>query len=204
VKAAWVRPGGPAIPDGNKARAWGINTLYYDPRDPQISPKFFDNLRLWGYKPGLMRDPSWNGLSAVDLARQMDADITNLGSDNKTCYAMADIEAMWNRGSQYILAWLTEWRRLRPTRMTLWTTEPNQGGTISDELVARINADPNLVVVPQLYLSRMEDTVESRTVLDLAKRKINPDRIYPYYDAEDMPAAWDGVIFDFAKLPAAP
>jgi hypothetical protein len=47
----------------------------------------------------------------------------------------------------------------------------------------------------------MVDAVESRVVLDLAARRIRPDRIYPYYDAEDMPAAWDGIVFDFARLP---
>jgi hypothetical protein len=204
VKAAWIRPGGGAIPDGAKAHAWGITTLFYDATDPQISADFFEKVRSWGFKPGITRDPTWNSASAVDLAREMDADLVRLGSENKTCYAMADIEALWNRGSAYVLAWLTEWRRLRPTRQTFWTTEPMQGGVISDTLVARINSDPNIIVVPQLYYKGMVDAVESRVALDLAGRKIRPDRIYPYYDAEDMPAAWDGIVFDFAKLPAQP
>ena len=202
MKAAWIRPGGGAIPDGDKARRYGITTLYWDATDPQISDKFFEKVRTWGFKPGITRDPVWDaGMTGTQLATRLSADITRLGSDNKTCYCMVDIEAMWQRGSSYVLDFLTEWRKLRPNRITAWTTEPFQGGTISDDLVARINADPNLIVVPQLYYSGMVDAVESRVALDLAVRRIRPDRIYPYYDAEDMPGAWDGIVFDFAKLP---
>lgn len=204
MKAAWIRPGGGAIPDGNKAKAWGINTLFWDATDPQIDATFFDKVRSWGFTPGITRDPIWTGSTGTDLARLLDADLVRLGSGNKTCIAMVDIEALWARTAQYVINWLVEWRTLRPTRKTYWTTEPGQGGVISDVLVAKINLDPNLVVIPQLYYSGMVDAVESRTVLDLAGRKIRPDRIYPYYDAENMPAAWDGIIFDFDKLPATP
>lgn len=200
VKAAWVRPGGGAVPDGDKARRYGITTLYWDATDPQISAAFFDKVRGWGFKPGITRDPVWDGASGKQLAQKLDEDLRRLGSDNKTCYCMVDIEAMWQRGSGYVLEFLAEWRKLRPTRITSWTTEPFQGGTISDELVTRINNDPNLTVIPQLYYAGMVDAVESRVVLDLAARRIRPDRIFPYYDAADMPAAWDGIVFDFAVL----
>ena len=201
MKAAWVRPGHPRIPDGGKMSRWGIDTLFYDATDPQVDAAFFKELRDLHIKVGLTRDPGWTNATAVDLARQMDADLVRVGAANLQCYMIADIEALWRRGAQYVIDWLTEWRTLRPTRMTLWTTEPNQGGVISDALVAKINTDPNLIVVPQLYYAGMVDAVESRVVLDLAGRKIRPDRIYPYYDAEDMPGAWDGIIFDFNALP---
>lgn len=180
---------------------YGIDTLYYDATDDQVDSAFLDELRGLKIKVGVTRDPVWGNLDAVTLARTMDADLARLGSANKQCYMIADIEAMWQRGSAYVLAWLKEWRSLRPSRITAWTTEPFQGGTISDELVGKINTDPNLIVVPQLYFAGMVDAVESRVVLDLAQRRIRPDRIYPYYDAEDMPGAFDGLVFDFNKLP---
>lgn len=200
MKAAWVRPGHPRIPDGGKIQRWGVDTLIYDATDPQVDAAFFKELRGLHIKVGMTRDPNWGNKSAIDLARQMDADLVDKGSQNLQCTMIADIEALWQRGSGYVLAWLTEWRSLRPTRATMWTTEPFQGGVISDALVAKINTDPNLIVVPQLYYAGMVDAVESRVALDLAGRKIRPDRIYPYYDAEDMPGAWDGIVFDFDKL----
>lgn len=200
MKAAWVRPGHPRIPDGGKMARWGIDTLFYDATDPQIDADFFKLLRSLHIKVGLTRDPVWNNATAVDLARDMDADLIRVGAANLQCYSIADIEALWRRGAQYIIDWLTEWRHLRPTRTTFLTLEPMQGGLLSDTLVAKINADPNLIVVPQLYYDKMVPAVESRVVLDLSKRKIRDDRIFPYYDAEKMPGAWDGVVFDFDKL----
>jgi hypothetical protein len=201
VRAAWVRPGGGKIPDGAKMQRHGIDTLIYDATDPQVDASFLAELRGLHIRVGFTRDPGWTNATGASLADLMDADLKRFKSDNLQCFCVADIEAMWQRGSAFVLEWLTEWRRLRPTRATAWTTEPGQGGTISDELRDRINLDQNLLVVPQLYYSGMVDAVESRVVLDLAARRIRPDRIYPYYDAEDMPAAWDGIVFDFAKLP---
>jgi hypothetical protein len=205
VKAAWVRPGGGAVPDGDKAKRYGIDTLYWDATDPQISVEFFDKVRSWGFKPGITRDPGWTGGDGVKLATVLNDDLKRLGSDNKTCYVIADIEAMWQRGSGFVLNWLTEWRRLRPTRITAWTTEPFQGGTVSDELAARINSDPNLTVIPQLYFSQMEPANEAACALEMCqtsgRRDIDRARIKSYYDPRFLPPAWDGIVFDFAKLP---
>jgi hypothetical protein len=205
MRAAWVRPGGPKYPDPEKAKKYGITRHYWDATDPQVDSKFLDAMRT-RTEVGITRDPNWGNLTAVQLAQVLRDDLARLASPSfgaglKQCAVIVDIEAMWQIGSGYVLEWLTEWRRLRPSRPTCWTTEPFQGGTISDELVTRINLDPNLVVVPQIYYAGMVDAVESRVVLDLAARRIRPDRIYPYYDAADLPAAWDGIIFDFALLP---
>jgi len=205
VKAAWIRPGGGGVPDGDKARRYGIDTLYWDATDPQISAAFFDKVRGWGFKPGITRDPGWTNATGTDLARQCDADLVRLGSTAKTCYVIADIEAMWKRGSGFVIEWLTEWRRLRPTRVTAWTTEPFQGGTVSDQLAARINADPNLMVVPQLYFSKMEPANEAACALEMCqtngRRDIDRSRIKSYYDPRYLPPVWDGIVFDFALLP---
>jgi len=206
VKAAWVRPGGPRIPDGGKLAKYGITTLYWDATDPVLmttnkaKEPFLVEMRKY-VRVGITRDPVWTGSTGKQLAGLLATDLHRLESDNLQCYVIADIEALWQRGSAYVLEWLKAWRTLKPTRVTAWTTEPTQGGVISDELVTAINNDPNLIVVPQIYYAGMVDAVESRVVLDLAARKIRPDRIYPYYDAGDMPAAWDGIIFDFAALP---
>lgn len=202
-RAAWIRPGGARIPDGAKARRLGIDTLVWDATDPQIDAVFFNDVRSWGFRPGITRDPSWNDATAVDLARALDADLVRLGSGDKPCLVVADIEAMWKRGAGYVVEFLHEWRALRPTRATVWTTEPLQGGTVTDELAAVINADKNLLVAPQLYLSDMSPLPETAVALELAqnpeRRNIARQRIVAYYDAAHLPIAWSGIAFDFAK-----
>ncbi len=190
----------------------GIDTLYYDATDPVIHSKnssdvlFFDELRSLHIKVGITRDPVWGNLDAVTLARTMDADLAGVASQNKQCYMIADIEGLWARPATYVLDWLTEWRRLRPTRFTIWTTEPVQGGAVSDALAARINADLNLYVVPQDYYVGMVPEVSSQVAMEMCvasgqRRPILRSKIKNYYDAAKLPAAWDGVAFDFAKLP---
>lgn len=204
MRAAWIRPGGAAVPDGAKAKRYGIDTLYWDATDPVISAEFFDKVRSWGFKPGITRDPGWTGASGTQLATLLADDLHRLGSDNKTCYVIADIEAMWQRGSGFVLEWLSAWRAMKPTRITSWTTEPFQGGTVSDELAARINADVNLTVIPQLYFSGMEPANEAQVALEMAqtngRRDILRSKIKCYYDPANLPAAWDGIVFDFAVL----
>ncbi len=203
-RAAWVRPGGPRIPSGAVISKYRLETLYWDATDPVLTPAFLDEMRKF-CKVGFTRDPNWGNLSAVDLARTMDADLVRLGSDNKQCYVIADIEAMWKRTAQYVVDWLVEWRKLRPTRVTAWTTEPLQGGTVSDVLAARINSDVNLIVVPQLYDLNMVLYPEGAVAMEMAqaqgRRDISRFKIKCYYDAAKLPSDWDGIAFDFARLP---
>lgn len=202
MKAAWIRPGGPRIPDGAKARRLGIDTFVWDATDPQIDAGFFDEVRSWGFKPGITRDPTWGDHTAKELAAVLDGDLKVLGSSDKTCLVVADIEAMWKRGSQYVIDFLKEWRRLRPSRITVWTTEPLQGATVNDELAALINADKNLLVAPQLYDSVMTPYPEGPVLLEMGqnpeRRNVARQRIVAYYDASKLPAAWNGLAFDFA------
>ncbi len=208
-KAAWVRPGGPRIPSGAVIAKYRLETLYWDATDPVLTPAFLDEMRKY-CKVGITRDPGapgspWGNLNAVDLARQMDADLVRLGSDNKQCYVIVDIEAMWKRTAKFVIDWLVEWRKLRPTRVTAWTTETLQGGTVNDELAARINSDVNLVVIPQLYDQNMVLYPEGAVAMEMAqaqgRRDISRFKIKCYYDAAKLPFDWDGIAFDFAKLP---
>jgi hypothetical protein len=209
VKAAWVRPGGPKYPDPEKAKKYGITRHYWDATDPAVDSKFLDAMRT-RTEVGITRDPSWGNLTGKQLAQTLSDDLVRLASPSfgaglKQCAVIVDIEAMWQRGSGYVLEWLTAWRNLRPTRPTCWTTEPFQGGTVSDELAARINADPNLIVVPQLYFGAMVPAVESQVAMEMVstsgRRDIDRSRVKCYYDAAHLPLAWDGIVFDFNALP---
>ncbi len=205
MRAAWIRPNGAHIPDGAKARRYAIEYLVWDATDPQIDAAFFDEVRGWGFKPGITRDPGWTNSDGPALATLLDKDLKRLGSSDKPCLVVADIEKLWQRGPQFVLDFLTAWRKLRPTRTTVWTTEPLQGGMVSDELAAAINADKNLLVAPQLYDDVMTPYPEGAVLLEMGqnpdRRNVARQRIVSYYAAAHLPFAWSGLVFDFAVLP---
>lgn len=194
MKHALVLPGGPKVPDLAKAARLGITRFYWSAEDNQIDTSLFDAMRAKGYEVGLMRDPHWDNRSPQSLAEKLHDDIIRLGSHAKQCAVMADIEY---HDPSYVRDFITFWRGLRPTRPTSWTLEPNQGGWFPKYLVDKVNADPNLVVIPQNYYFNMSPAVEWKTALDIAARGVRTDRISIFYGANALPAAWDGVVFDF-------
>jgi hypothetical protein len=205
MKAAWVRPGSP-IPDGQNLVKHGITDLVWDATDPFVTADSMEEVWTeWRFRPWLTRSADWDDVPAATLAQQMDDDIERVQRDNRPLGMIADIEALWRRTSVYVVSWLRAWRVLRPTRRTAWTTEPFQGGAISDGLAALVNSDVNLLVVPQLYFGNMAPAVESQVAMELiqtdGRRPIRRDRLRCYYDAARLPAAWDGFAYDEAKLP---
>jgi hypothetical protein len=205
VRVAWVRPGTGEL-DGPKAQRYKLDGLAYDATDPvRATAEYFAKLRGWSYRPWITRSADWGAPSGAQLAQLMDEDVSRVGAGNLPLGMIADIEGMWLRGSGYVLEWLTEWRRLRPTRRTVWTTEPLQGGTVNDALAARINADVNLLVVPQLYDAHMNPYNEGVCVAEMiqtrGRRDIDRSRVACYYGARSLNFDWRGFVFDFAELP---
>ncbi len=75
------------------------------------------------------------------------------------------------------------------------------------DLVALINSDPNLILVPQFYLGspRLYPVDPSWSVKDLLQRGIRGDRIVGFYNGETpVPYGWNGLAYDFNALPAKP
>lgn len=205
MRVAWVRPGSPEL-DGPKAKRYKLDGLAYDATDTvRVTADYFAKLRGWGYRPWITRSADWGDPTPLELALLMDVDVARVLASALPLGMIADIEAMWKRGSAYVLEWLEEWRRLRPTRRTIWTTEPMQGGAISDALAARINSDVNLLVVPQCYDKDMTPWNEGRVVADViqarGRRDIDRSRVKCYYGAATLNHDWDGIAFDFARLP---
>src|SRR5207302_9529456 len=112
---AFVNPGGPQVPDLAKAKRYGITRLYWQANDPQISAGLLLAIRERGMEVGIMRDPSWDNASAIDLARELDADLGRLGSSVSQCADLADIEY---HDPAYSTAFLGELRAPRRTRIT--------------------------------------------------------------------------------------
>jgi hypothetical protein len=194
---AFVNPGGPKVPDIAKAKQYGITRLYWEARDPQISAGLFLAIRERGVEVGIMRDPSWDQSSAIDLARELDADLGRLGSSNSQCAVLADIEY---HDPAYITTFLGEWRALRPARMTGWTCEPLQGGWMAPNFVQAVN-QASVFVFPQSYLGNMSPVDPDLVRSDLIERGFRRSGIGVVYNAAHIPTHWDGIAFRFDQLP---
>jgi len=96
VKATWVRPGGPRVPDGAKARSLGIDTFVWDATDPQIDSSFFGEVRSWGFKPGITRDPSWLNMTA-DILAQLEKLMGQMEAWNGTLLDAAALDLEFHR-----------------------------------------------------------------------------------------------------------
>jgi ribosomal protein S18 len=194
---AFVNPGGPKVPDLAKAKRYGITRLYWEARDPQISAALFLAIRERGMEVGIMRDPSWDNSSAIDLARELDADLGRLGASNSQCAVLADIEY---HDPAYITAFLDEWRALRPRRVTGWTLEPLQGGWMSPEFVYTLTWTA-MAIFPQSYLGNMSPVDPDLVRCDLTERGIPKGMVGVVYNAAHIPTHWDGIAFRFDQLP---
>ena len=149
---------------------------------------------------GIMRDPHWDNLSAIsaiDLARELDADLGRMGSSASQCAVLADIEY---HDPAYITAFLGEWRALRPQRVTGWTLEPLQGGWMDAAFVTSVTSAV-VSVYPQAYLGNMSPVDPDLCRADLIERGLPRGRVAPFYDAAHLPTHWDGIAFRFDQLP---
>jgi hypothetical protein len=194
---AFVNPGGPLVPDLAKAKTYGITRLYWEARDPQITPGMLQAVRDRGIETGIMRDPSWDNLGPTDLAHQLSLDLVRLGLTDSRSAVLADIET---HSPAYIMAFLHEWRQLRPKRITGWTLEPLQGGWFTPELVTALRT-ANVVIYPQTYLGNMSPVSPDLARCDLIERNPGRGMVSAVYSARDIPTHWDGIAFPFHELP---
>src|SRR5205823_5962396 len=142
----------------------------------------FQAIRERSIEVGIMRDPSWENNSAIDLARELDADLGRLGSSNSQCAVLADIEY---HDPAYITAFLGEWRALRPRRVTGWTLEPLQGGWMTPAFCAEV-FHAAIDVFPQAYLGNMSPVDPDLCRCDLIERGIPRPIVGVVYDAAHL------------------
>lgn len=197
MHAAFVNPGGPLIPDLSKCARYRISRLYWQANDPQVEPEMLAAIRGRGLEVGIMRDPHWDNLPALQLAHRLDADLVRLGADNAQCAVLADIEY---HDAAYVQTFLHEWRTLRPRRATGWTLEPLQGGWVTKDLAAMIQTT-QVAVFPQAYYGDMTPVDVDRTRTDLIERGIPRGMVAAVYPAKYLPTTWDGIAFRFDQLP---
>ena len=209
VKAALVCAGGPKWPDGEKLGRAGVSRLYYEAKDPQIDPPFFNQLRKWGYEVGIMRDPSWASETPEMFIAKVNADIALFapkGPEGKRpqLAVMLDIE---RHDEEFVRKSLLEFQRTNPGRNVIWTLEYHQGGWFSQALVDLINAYPQLRVLPQCYYGDMNTAVDTHAAArDLYQPHggVNDNRICFFYTCRvPIPLDWDGCLFleNWGQLP---
>lgn len=170
-----------------------------------------------GVSVGMHRDPVWGDLTydewvqaqaqgrtppymdAPTLAHTADADLFHVATAQAHPAYRFDIE---RHDPAYLLAWLREWRALRPTRATEWTLEPRQRGWFTPELISTLRLDVHLTVIPQTFRGRMQPVAQDAVWRELAAALV-PTQVKLCYDAQHgAPEAMDGFLFTLERLPA--
>jgi hypothetical protein len=216
---AFVDPGGASQPDYVKAAHYAVTRLYWQANDEQLTRPIIDAVGTRKIGAGLLRDPIWGHLSrldyeealragkppaplgAIDLARTLDADLVTLGfgfgTAPNSCAVLADIEY---HDPAYVIAFLHEWRQLRPKRITGWTLEPLQGGWITKDLAAMLLSS-QVTVFPQTYRGDMSIVNYDLVRSQLIEAGIPRGMVGLVYKATAVAASWDGIAFPFHELP---
>lgn len=214
MKASLVIRGGPYVPDLEKAKAYGVNELVFEADDPALrnAPEAAANLfaalraKPEHYQIRIMRDVGWpsSGGNPLSIAKALSEDIRLYGGGREGGPALVQLSAMYDgevpHDSSFHLAVIREFFRRRPGRSLVWTIEGLQGGWISNELVAYINAHPLLIISPQSYYGNMTPIFIQYTIEDLVRRGIRRDKIQPFIHPQRADAGWYGIVYDHAKL----
>jgi hypothetical protein len=217
MKAIWIEQGDTI--DYAKLRALGIDRIYVDIRNEYLAVVRVAQIRLNGFTAGVYWGNDWGELGyAPDAFAQYLSDRITImekvwKDDKQSLQVEFQLDFEWHQ-SGWLETWLKAWRKLRPLKVTSWTLESWQGGPqtwIEKSLADLVNADPNLLVVPQLYT-----TLDKAPVVDSAasyknlRNMIHPDgtpggisegRLRGFYDAKFLTDGWDGFAFTNRRLP---
>lgn len=201
MKALWVDANNDA--DTTKMHAHGIDTCFFDGRDPKANANNFQQLADRGFHPGVYYGWNWYPtMSGVQFAEHVSSDLKRIGWQVNPPVIL-DLETHDIAG--YVLPCLTRWRALRPTRQTIYTLEGMQGGTFDAPTVQAINK-LNVLVAPQLYVDNTAhggtnmDPHPHSPVIDLLMAGFEGKRIVGFYDAAHLPYRWSGVAFSQGRL----
>lgn len=199
MRAAYVNPGGPNVPDQAKARLMGVDQFVWDATDP-VAPFGLAALLVTmsgaGWKVAVNRNTRnelWpdSETDAVKFGQQLSGDLTRLQRDGgRQCSVVADIEG---HDSDWILAALRAFRAKRPGRFLYWTLEPLQAGWMTPALRDFVNHDPLTWIVPQKYRGSMAPVSERAVVDNLTSAGFTDAKVKVYYPhwEEDF----DGIVF---------
>ncbi len=199
MRANYVNPGGPAVPDQAKARLMGVDQFFWDATDPVAPdglPSLLTVMRAAGWKVGInrnMRNELWpdSPTDPVAFARKLSDDLTRLGCNGKQCSLLPNAET---HDMDWVFTMLRALRGLRPGRYIYWALEPLQGGLMPVTLRDFINRDPFTWAVPEAYRGTMAPVSERAVVNDLTLRGLVDAKVKVYYGSwcEDF----DGILYN--------
>ena len=199
MRAAYVNPGGAAVPDQQKARLMGVDQFVWDATDP-VPPIGLAALLVTmsgaGWKVSInrnTRNDEWpdSETDPVLFGRQCSKDLTRLQRDGgRQCSVVMDIEG---HDSAWILAALRAFRSVRPGRFLYWTLEPLQAGWMTPALRDFVNLDPFTWIVPQKYRGTMAPVSERACIENLTAVGFNELKVKVYYDRWEE--AFDGIVY---------
>jgi hypothetical protein len=222
MRAALILPS--QFPNGPKLAKQGVDLTFYpvaDPASPALTQAALDERRKY-FRVGIMRDPSWDVpyhkidarlcfddmtpeqrvAWAKTFAKKFSDDFTRVASPSffssagapVQCFGMPDIEYHSNL---FMVEFFKAFRALRNARTLVWCPESMQGGWMEPDLVALINADPNIIVAKQNYTGAMVEIDGSVSTLDLVKRGLRWERITSMHGLRMKlpPEWWDGILF---------
>jgi hypothetical protein len=211
IREAYVGEGGGQGIDTDKAKRWTVQRLWYEATDPVASRDSLAACRSRGVGVGLKMNGAGEATAAAMHTSLADHGF-GPGTQPTSCGAMFDAEM---HDAAAIVALLRRWRELRPTRLTVWTLEPFQGGLggwITAELVQLVNADQNLTVVVQEYIDdhhgdQLYPAAGAECRDELERLGIRRERLSSFIAVKantPIPYGWAGILFGFAALPASP
>lgn len=221
MNAALVLPS--QFPNGSKLAKQGVDTVHKpcaEPGQPKMTQAGMDELRKY-FKVGSMRDPSWT-VSAdtfysykpgqvIDWAKRFagmfsqdftDHSSPSFGANPAQCYGLLDVEYHSNL---FMVEFFKAFRALRNKRIVIWCPESMQGGWMEPDLVALINADPNILVAKQNYTGAMKKFDGSVTTKNLLDVGIDYRKVTSMHSCrEPIEQEWDGILYleNWEQLPS--
>lgn len=198
MRAVWLYPG--RQPDHPKLAAAGIDSVYFDIRDPQLSAAYLADVRKSGLEVGVYAVSSWwPELTAAQFAAKTSSLLEQVVPTSppdfpKVCL---DIET---KAVAFVLGALRAWRTHRPKRVTDWTLEGHQGGIFTP---GQLLAIAGLVryVVPQAYDANVQPWDAFAMALDLYEHGLPFPKIVPFLSAAHLLPWWQGYAFTQDQLP---
>jgi hypothetical protein len=193
---------------------YGINGLFFDPRDPRVTKTYLEQVASSGKAVGIYLGHAWGefGNTPESFAAKAKQWITPLRKSNSFPKVQWDLE---QHDPEFILRTLQIYRRDFPWQDTSWTLESMQGGWMDTEAFVKPIIACRVRVCPQYFgggfwsipaeggdghLRLMEPFAPDVAFKDLLIRGFPANLISGCYDAKLLPLRWDGYAFTQGRL----